>query len=247
MLIPPGTQNVLKPSVFAMNGTMPLAFTLYGLVAYSAIASLFLLIEPGMRGTKQVKGLKYGLACSAVWIIYLLEPFPHVAPLDRLTYPLADSAALIVMGIVCGLLLATAKEGERTNRRERLLWLPYGGIAACFMAGRLLQYGVFHVYSSFHQSPLETMLWCILTALTLSWFSLWSSRFLEAPNRFSRALIVGGLLFGVDLFFFNFFMPLVFEADLPDLLLRTATDTLSITAGCCFFLQPKGKGTPYFV
>ena len=48
------------------------------------------------------QGLKYGLSCCVVWIVYLLEPLPHVAPLDRITYPIADSLALIVMGLLLG-------------------------------------------------------------------------------------------------------------------------------------------------
>ena len=44
-------------------------------------------------------------------------------------------------------------------------------------------------------------------------------------------MILGGLLFGVDLFLFNFFMPLVFAADIPDLILRTLTDTFAVTVG----------------
>lgn len=35
--IPAGEQTVLAPSVFAQNGTMPLAFTVYGIFAYSLI------------------------------------------------------------------------------------------------------------------------------------------------------------------------------------------------------------------
>lgn len=39
-LIPAGTQTVLAPSMFVQNGSMPLIFTLYGLIAYTLIASL---------------------------------------------------------------------------------------------------------------------------------------------------------------------------------------------------------------
>ena len=99
LLIPAGEQTVLGPSVFAQNGTMPLAFTVYGLFAYTGIAALFLLIRRRMGGSRLAQGLKYGLSCCAVWVVYLWEPLPHVAPLDRITYPLADSLALIVMGL----------------------------------------------------------------------------------------------------------------------------------------------------
>lgn len=43
--IPAGEQTVLAPSVFAQSGTMPLAFTLYGIFVYSLSAALFLLIR----------------------------------------------------------------------------------------------------------------------------------------------------------------------------------------------------------
>ena len=48
--IPAGEQTVLEPSIFAQNGTMPLAFTVYGIFAYSLIAALFLLIRGRMTG-----------------------------------------------------------------------------------------------------------------------------------------------------------------------------------------------------
>lgn len=47
------------------------------------------------------------------------------------------------------------------------------------------------------------------------------------------------VLFGFDLLLFNLFMPLVFDADIPDLIIRTCVDFSCITIGC-FFLQ-KGK------
>lgn len=61
----------------------------------------------------------------------------------------------------------------------------------------------------------------------------WMSRFV-AGGRIKRAVLLGGVLFGVDLLLFNFFMPLVFAADVPDLLLRTLTDAVSVTVGCLF-------------
>lgn len=53
-----------------------------------------------------------------------------------------------------------------------------------------------------------------------------------------RSVILGLLLFGADLLLFNFFMPLVFDADIPDLILRTAVDVLTVTAGCLTSLCP---------
>ena len=113
LFIPAGEQTVLSPSVFAQNGTMPLVFTVYGIFAYSLIAALFLLIRNRLGGNRILQGLKYGLSCCVVWIAYLLEPLPHVAAIDRITYPVADSLALIAMGLLLGWLFGKTKRWKR--------------------------------------------------------------------------------------------------------------------------------------
>ena len=137
--IPAGEQTVLAPSVFAQNGTMPLAFTVYGIFAYTLIASLFLLIRTRMGGNRVLQGLQYGLSCCVVWIVYLLEPLPHVAPLDRITYPIADSLALVVMGLLLGWLFGNS--ARRLGKAKRPFpILPVLAVTGCFLAGRLIQY-----------------------------------------------------------------------------------------------------------
>ena len=99
----------------------------------------------------------------------------------------------------------------------------------------MIQYLVFGIYSSFDEKPLETVLWCLLTGIAISCVMAWLNLYIHSENRIKRALILGGLLFGVDLLLFNFFMPLVFDADIPDLLLRTFIDIVSVTVGCLAF------------
>lgn len=231
LCIPAGQQSVLAPSIFAQNGTMPAAFTVYGLLAYGLIAAMFLLVRDGIPGSGPVRGLKYGLSCCAVWVVYLWEPLPHVAPLDRITYPLADGAALLVMGLLCGVLLPARAAVRRTSLRL----LPAAAVAVCFWAGRLVQYRVVGIYSAFEAQPVETLLWTALTGACVGLTMAWLRRAVAAHGRLRRAMLLGLLLFGADLLLFNFFMPLVFDADIPDLLLRTLTDALAVTAGCLAF------------
>ena len=242
--IPAGKQTVLAPSVFAQNGTMPLAFTIYGICAYALIASLFLLIRGQLGGNRILQGLKYGLSCCVVWIVYLLEPLPHVAPLDRITYPVADSLALVVMGLLLGRLFGNP--AQRTDKvKPHFLILPVLTVTACFFAGRMIQYLFFDIYSSFDAKPLETALWCLLTGAASSCVIAWLNLYVHNGNRIKRALILGGLLFGVDLILFNFFMPLVFDADIPDLTLRTFIDILAVTAGCLSFPNQQNTNPAY--
>ena len=239
--IPAGEQTVLAPSVFAQNGTMPLAFTVYGIFAYSLNASLFLLIRNRLGGNRMFQGLKYGLACCAVWIVYLLEPLPHVAVMDRITYPVTDSLALIVMGLLLGWLFGKSK-GSAGRQKTAFPILPVLTVTACFFAGRMIQYLIFGIYSSFDEKPLETVLWCLLTGIAISCVTAWLNCYISNDNRVKRAMILGCLLFGVDLILFNFFMPLVFDADIPDLSLRTLIDLLTVTLGCLAFSNRHNVG-----
>ena len=232
--IPAGEQTVLAPSIFAQNGTMPLVFTVYGIFAYSLIAALFLLIRDRMAGNRISQGLKYGLVCCAVWIVYLLEPLPHVAVLDRITYPIADSVALIIMGLMLGWLFGKSKRSAGWQKTAFPV-LPVLTVTVCFFAGRMIQYLIFDTYSSFDEKTLETVLWCLLTGIAISCVMVWLNLHISNGNRIKRAMILGCLLFGVDLILFNFFMPLVFSADIPDLILRTFVDILTVTLGCLVF------------
>lgn len=63
---------------------MPASFTIYGVIAYSLIASLFLIIKDGISGNRFICGLKFTFSCCVIWSFY----------------PLADCAALLIMRLV---------------------------------------------------------------------------------------------------------------------------------------------------
>ncbi|MDO4554334.1 MAG: hypothetical protein Q4B70_04215 [Lachnospiraceae bacterium] len=231
LLIPAGSQTVLEASVFVKNGTMPVAFTIYGLFAYSIIASLFLLVKEGINGTRIIRGLKYAISCCMIWVIYLLEPLPHVAFMDKFTYPIADSCALLVMGILAGILLCE-KEVSIEKETVKLKWLPTIAISGCFLIGRMIQYCLIDIYSCFEQDKVSSIIWSALTGLIISFVIQWLNQKIIATNKGVKYILIGVVLFGVDLFLFNFFMPLVFDADIPDLILRTCIDIAGTTIGC---------------
>ena len=235
LAIPQGSQNVLLPSVFVSNGTMPIVFTAYGILAYSLIATLFLLIRNNMSGNKIMQGVKFGLSCCAIWAVYLFEPLPHAAPIDRITYPLADGAALLVMGLLLGILLGNPSKVEKACVKPNSRAAPIMDITLLFVVGRMAQYMIFDIYSSFHIKTMETVLWCICTGFTIACSLTWLNQYVGIQNKFHRICRLGLLLFGLNLMLFNFFMPLVFNADILDLVLRTSIDIVFVSIGCLFF------------
>lgn len=243
LLIPSGEQSILPPSSFVENGTLPMAFSLYGIFVYSCIASMFLLIRNQLIGNNILKGLKYGASCAAIWIIYLFEPLPHVVPIDRITYPLADGLALLVMGLLLGLLfgktesvvnnkIKTASIANVNSKVKYKSLIPLLFITSCFVAGRLIQYIVLNIYSCFDSKIYETLVWCVLTGFVVAYVMTWLNKYILANSKIKKSLTLGCLLFGINLTLFNFFIPLVFTTDIPDLIIRTVIDFASVTIGC---------------
>ena len=83
---------------------------------------MFLLIRNQLSGNKISQGLQYGLSYCTVWIIYLLEPLPHVATLfERIIYPIVDSLAFLVMGVLLGLFLSENSPPVKKKEERRII------------------------------------------------------------------------------------------------------------------------------
>lgn len=224
LLIPVGPPSILEPSLFAKTNTMPVAFTIYGIIAYTVLAKLFDLIKDQIGGHRIKQGLLYGLSLTLIWTIYLWEPLPHVNALDVITYPLADGMALMVMGLLLGLLVAKTKE-SRPVKWSNQNWKIIISITTYFVLGRLFQYLVIDIYSSYDSKTFETIIWATMTGIVVSLVMIWYSHYIQP--RVSKIISLL-MLFGINLFLFNFFMPLVFDNDIIDLLLRTFIDVFVV-------------------
>ncbi|MHB1454730.1 MAG: hypothetical protein ACYCYM_12370 [Saccharofermentanales bacterium] len=237
LFIPSYEQNVLAPSVFVKQGIMPITFLIYAFFGFSVISAMYLLVEKRMTGSKISKGLKYGAAYCVIWTAYLFEPLPHSAGADfinAIAYPIADGIALLVMGLLIGILIAKDSDRMVVEKKKykfssALLSLVF--MTICFMAGRIFQYAVMDIYSSFDASFLITLLWVTITGITVSAVLLWFNQFVSCKNKIKRALIIGGILYGINMIIFNFFIPLVFDFDVMALLTRTLVEICFVTVG----------------
>ncbi|WP_071440834.1 hypothetical protein [Traorella massiliensis] len=232
LFIPTGKQMILLPSQFVQNGSILFIFTIYSLFAYALIASMFLFISKKMNGNKLLQGFQYGLSCSLIWIVYLLEPLPHAAFLDCIYYLIVDSLTLIIMGLLCGYLLGENKPLPVHHSHHSLISILT--ITSCFVLARYVLYLFFGIYSSFDTYPLSTLWWCIISGCVVSCVIMGFNDYLDERNIVKRSILLGCFLFGMNLTLFNFFMPLVYLTNLADLALRTISDIFAVTIGCFF-------------
>jgi hypothetical protein len=233
LLIPAGEQSILAPSVFVNNGSMPVAFMVYGTIAYTTIAAIFLILYKNMSGNRIIKGLKFGISFSLLWSLYLVEPLAHAATIDKIIYPIVDSAALIVMGLLLGRFISTASPNEKYKFTKNSL-LNISLITSLFFIGRMMEYTFFNIYATFNNSPLASIIWVIGTGAVIGLIFDYLNASINSKSILGKSFIFGIVVFGVNLFAFNFFMPIVFKADILDLLIRTIMDIIFVFIGSYF-------------
>jgi hypothetical protein len=229
-LMPVGQQTVLAPSMFINNGSMPIVFMLYGTFAYTVIASNFLILHKSLSGTRIIKGLKFGILYSLLWSIYLLEPLAHGAPIDKITYPIADSAVLIVMGLLLGRFIAISSPIKKHKFTKHSFW-SIGFITVLFFIGRMIEYTIFNIYSSFDKATVSSIVWVIGTGIVIGLVFDYINPLMGSKSITCKSFIFAFVIFGVDLFALNFFIPIVFSFDILDLFTRTIVDIIFVFIG----------------
>jgi hypothetical protein len=240
--MPADSDNLFPKSAIARAGLIPVAFTLFGLFTYGLLAIVFILIQDRLPGTRMKKGLMFGLLFGGMWIVYLLEPLPHVegSPLiDVLVYPAADGITLVLEGLLMGRFIAADSREYGTLLISSNIVI-IASVPIVFLAGRLLCYNVFHIYSSYATRSFATIIWAAATGIWIGIMYYFLRLGISEKSLLAKALYFGLIIFGIDYIMFNLFMPLVFEYQIwpigaflsyTDLFLRAANDIIFVTIG----------------
>ena len=233
-LLMPSTGNTpLPPSAINKAGLIPIAFTLFGLITYGLLAVVFVLIQEGLPGKRMTKGLVFGLLFGMMWAVYLFEPLPFSADasmVDTFSYPVVDGTTIAILGLLLGRFIGTDSRG--TGK----VAISFGtltllAIPVLFIVGRSLGYTAIGIYSFFADRPLGTMLWVAETGIWIGVMYLLLRPGIAIRSPLAKAAFFGVIVFGIDLLMFNLFIPIVFEMDMADLLIRTAIDMISVIVG----------------
>lgn len=177
-----------------------------------------------------------------MWAIYLLEPVPHIEGLpllDILAYPLADGITLVFLGVLLGRFSGT------DSRKDKKVWISSSyatliAISILFIVGRMFSYNVFHIYSSYAARQLDTIIWAAAMGFWIGLMYLLLKPGIPDKSPLLKAIYFAVVIYGLDYFLFNLFMPLVFDYQIwpvgsllayADLFTRSSMDILSVAAG----------------
>jgi len=238
VIVPSSDGNTLSPSAIANAGLVPIAFFIYAFFGYTLLALVFTLIQKGLPGTRIVKGFVFGSVFCFMWIVYLFEPVPFSNPgsmWELIAYPVADGSALIVLGLLLGYFSASSNTTTVgfPKKKNKIVILPIFPLS--FLLLRIFGYEILGITSSFITSPIQTLVWATITGFSIGIMYLLLSTGITQQSVSSRAIFFGVVVFGIDLFVFNFFAAIVFNTNFLDLFMRGLIDVISVVIGVVLY------------
>lgn len=225
--------QAVPPSIFVKTGTVYPVLILYYWVVYIVLACIFVLIQQELPGSQKKKGTLFGLCFGMMYLIGMYEGILILKDtfVNSTWVGLCDGLPILLMGVLTGVFVGTP--GNKNHRIQKPLAVFI--ISLLFILGRYLSYSMLHIQSAYQDIPLGTFLWTLCQGLWVSVMYLTLRPGVKGKFSISRALFFGAFIFGVNWLLYHFFIPIMFETSVSDILIRVGVDVLSVTAGAFIY------------
>jgi hypothetical protein len=205
----------LVPSTFSQTIALIPAITLLLATLFAVIAIIFVLMQEGLTGQKWVKGLRYGLAIGGLWIVGFFElGVVSVEPWrNALAWALEDAIPIILMSVLLASMTATDNAAANANaaaKKTNDLTIPF--IALALLVGRYFVYVFLQPHLGYWPNPLATFGWTLVLGLTVGMMYWLLASGLKGQSPLRRALWFAGVVFGLNWWLYNIFVPVLFQA-----------------------------------
>jgi len=215
------------PGFFEAHGLLVPAICCWELLAFTAFALTFLLLEARMGSSSLVRGLLFGAAVGGLYFVGMFESvlLLGTAPVNEALMGVADLASFLIAGLILG------RTGyHQTRSAPRLRALPgvvaVATIAGCYLAGRLLGAALLGIRSAWVAQPLGTLCWTLSLGVWVGVMYLLLEPAL--PHRpLTRASSFALGVFGTTWLINHLFIGVAIGFSL-DLVERVAVDTVSV-------------------
>ena len=202
-------------------------------ITFWALALVFVFIQDKLHGKKLLKGFRYGASFGVLWLIGMFEmSIAFGSPLKHEFFTgLLDCLSLILLGLLLGKFIAVDST-RHGNEKSNLGLLSVFIIASLFVVERYFRYFTLTYYNpGYFSNHLTTFTFTLTLGL---WIGLMYRLLRQESAKYSplkRALLFGGIVFGIDWLFYNLFLLLFLKLPLVEILLVPAFDILSVIIG----------------
>ncbi len=204
--------------------------TLFFLVAYYLIATVFLRYERKLYGRKLHRALLFGCLVGGIWWVGMIEAVFAFGTgfVDEFILGLLDFIPIVALCLLLTIFMVEEKP-EPVSRRInwRVVLVEVGIFSALFTAGRGLRY--LTVGGGYELVDLPAvMLWTAVFAVMIALNYVFLKSAFRDTSPMRSALRFTFILFGIHYALFVYFVPLIFSGLFIDLTVVLVTDLVLV-------------------
>jgi hypothetical protein len=214
----------------------PLALILI-ILSYLFFSMIFIAFQSKINGNKVVKGFVYGTLFGVLWFYGMIEMaiIHHTSFTQEIVYGLGDALPFVIMGILLGMFFGSSSNSEVVSIPFKKHAVSIMGMAIIYVIGRYFSYMVIGGGSSYIDRPVETFAWTLGNGLLIGILYYFMKGALHHYPLFKRAVLFGLVIFGMDWFIYNLFVPIIYDIPLLDMVQsyvgRSIPDILFVCVG----------------
>lgn len=222
--------DAFTPSIFVERGWFSQVVSIALIVAFAAMAVVFVLIQKNLPGKKLSKGLWYGVSFAGLWLIGFIEMSTAFGTsfMTEVINWLPDGVPIILMSVLLGIYTATDSDpAVRNKMRDKVTLVLI--IAAFYFGGRYFAYCV--VGTDAGPNPFLTFLWTLAMAVWMGIMYMALEEGSRGHSSITRALWFGWVVLGIDWFIYHLFMLIFFSMPVLELIIRPGLDVIFVVLG----------------
>lgn len=228
--------EVFPLRMFGNVAATPLALILI-ILSYLIFSMIFLAFQSGMKGHKVVKGFVYGALVGVLWFYGMIEMaiIHHTSFTQEILYGLGDAFPFVIMGILLGMFFGGSSNNEGESIPFKKHAVSIMGVTLMYVIGRYFSYTVIGGGSSYIDRPVKTFAWTLGNGLLIGILYDFMKGALHRYPLVKRAIVFGLVIFGIDWFIYNLFVPIIYDIPLLDMVQsyvgRSIPDILFVCIG----------------
>lgn len=226
--------SVIEPfgNIAGKIGIIPSVIIMF-LLSYLHLALIGYFILRKRLAGNYFNAVIVGSVIGILWLYGMFEAgiIKNIPQHKELLFGISEAIPIIILFLLISFSL---KNEQSTFVKSKLSYgyrfLTVIIFTALYMAIRYFSYSVLSIESKFIEKPLETFLWTLGNGMIIGLFYLiiYHLRSLGKRNVF----VFGILIFGIDWFLYNMFVPVFFNTSISDIfgsfILRTVMDVISV-------------------
>ncbi len=160
--------------------------------------------------------------------------------MQEILYGLGDAFPFIIMGTLLGVFFGSSSTSKVNSNPFKKHIISILSITLIYVLGRYFSYTIIGARSSYIEKPIETFAWTLGNGLLISIIYYLMKDTLHQYQLVKRAIVFSFVIFGIDWFLYNLFIPLIYDISLQQIVQsyfgRSIPDILYICIGV-FFLE----------